>query len=482
MHSPIENTAGRLPKVALPSRAPASLSAGRAQLLLDFLAGALAWPTAATVLAGAWPGALLNQAVLLLLPPAAWILLLFALGLYRREALGNTRKALERATLAAGASALVVSAVATILSASVALPIPTSALFAGTTICFALCGVVSRLALLGLRWQGMLHRRIVIVGSGRRAWDLAWLLRREGRSLHYEIVFVHDPAYGELDPRLVSGEAGQVVAGTGDILGIVVGFGADQVVVAPDERRGLDMRALLSCKTAGFPVMEYLQLIEDEIGRVDIKRIELGWLLYSKGFNLGLLDRALKRALDIAVSAAVLLATGPFLLLAIVAVKIDDPGPAFYSQARVTRGGRVFRIVKLRTMRVDAERAGAVWAAERDPRITRIGRFLRRTRLDELPQLINVLRGDMSFVGPRPERPEFTNELAAKLPLYDERHLVKAGLTGWAQVNYPYGASLDDARSKLSYDLYYVKNFSVLFDLMIVLQTLRVVLWPGGVR
>jgi lipopolysaccharide/colanic/teichoic acid biosynthesis glycosyltransferase len=133
-------------------------------------------------------------------------------------------------------------------------------------------------------------------------------------------------------------------------------------------------------------------------------------------------------------------------------------------------------------MRTDAERAGAVWAAERDPRITRIGRFLRRTRLDELPQLVNVLRGDMSFVGPRPERPEFTRELAEKLPLYEERHLVKAGLTGWAQVNYPYGASLDDARSKLSYDLYYVKNSGLLFDVMIILQTLRVVLWPGGVR
>jgi lipopolysaccharide/colanic/teichoic acid biosynthesis glycosyltransferase len=146
----------------------------------------------------------------------------------------------------------------------------------------------------------------------------------------------------------------------------------------------------------------------------------------------------------------------------------------------VTRGGRIFNILKLRTMRADAERAGAVWAAAQDPRITRIGSFLRRTRLDELPQLLNVLRGDMSLVGPRPERPEFTRNLAAKLPLYDARHLVKAGLTGWAQINYPYGASLDDARSKLSYDLHYVKNYGILFDLLILAQTLRVVLWPGN--
>jgi lipopolysaccharide/colanic/teichoic acid biosynthesis glycosyltransferase len=142
----------------------------------------------------------------------------------------------------------------------------------------------------------------------------------------------------------------------------------------------------------------------------------------------------------------------------------------------------VFHIMKLRTMLVNAEAKGATWAAERDPRITAVGRFLRRSRLDELPQLFNVLRGDMSLVGPRPERPEFVADLAQSLALYEERHRVKAGLTGWAQVNYPYGASLDDARSKLSYDLYYVKNFSVLFDLRILLQTLRVVLWPSGVR
>jgi lipopolysaccharide/colanic/teichoic acid biosynthesis glycosyltransferase len=153
-----------------------------------------------------------------------------------------------------------------------------------------------------------------------------------------------------------------------------------------------------------------------------------------------------------------------------------------YRQERVSKDGRIFSIMKLRTMRVDAEELGAVWAAEEDTRITRAGRFLRRARIDELPQLVNVLRGEMSFVGPRPERPMFVKELAEQIPLYNERHMVKAGLTGWAQINYPYGASIDDARSKLSYDLYYVKNFSILFDFVILLQTLRVVLWPSGVR
>jgi lipopolysaccharide/colanic/teichoic acid biosynthesis glycosyltransferase len=165
------------------------------------------------------------------------------------------------------------------------------------------------------------------------------------------------------------------------------------------------------------------------------------------------------------------------------AVWLGDRGPVFYRQERVTKGGRRFQILKLRTMRIDAEAAGAVWAAARDSRITRAGRFLRRSRIDELPQLFNILKGDMSLVGPRPERPEFIEGLAEQLPLYRERHAVRSGLTGWAQINYPYGASLDDARSKLSYDLYYVKKHGFFLDLLIIMQTLRVVIWPGaGVR
>ncbi len=237
------------------------------------------------------------------------------------------------------------------------------------------------------------------------------------------------------------------------------------------------------CRSAGYPVLQYMSFIEKEVRRIDIKRLDLTWVLYSEGFNFGPLDRALKRILDIGASLAILIPLLPFLLLAMLAVWLDDGGPVLYRQVRVTKGGRPFQIMKLRTMRVDAEKSGAVWAAAGDSRITRVGNFLRRSRLDELPQLFNVLKGDMSLVGPRPERPEFIEELARQLPLYDERHAVKAGLTGWAQINYPYGASLDDARSKLSYDLYYVKNFNIFFDVLIVMQTLRVVIWPGsGVR
>jgi len=210
--------------------------------------------------------------------------------------------------------------------------------------------------------------------------------------------------------------------------------------------------------------------------------MELGWVLYSDGFSFGLLDRMVKRAIDLLTSLVILVLTAPFVALAMLAIRLEGRGPLLYRQERVTRDGRVFEILKLRTMQVNAEADGAVWAEVNDARVTRVGRFLRRTRLDELPQLFNVVRGDMSIVGPRPERPVFVADLAREIPLYNERHMVKAGLTGWAQVNYPYGASVEDARNKLSYDLYYVKNFSFLLDVLIFAQTVRVLFWPGGVR
>jgi sugar transferase (PEP-CTERM system associated) len=309
------------------------------------------------------------------------------------------------------------------------------------------------------------------------------MLTREGRNLNYEIAFLHDPRLGAIDPRLADGKAGRILDSCGfRVLAAARDVGADQIVVAPDERRGMDLEPLLECKKAGYPIVQYLSFIEKEIRRIDLKRMELGWLLYSDGFTFGTMDRFLKRLFDLVVSGLVLLVSSPLLLAGMMAIRWEGRGPLLYRQERVTLEGRVFHILKLRTMRVDAEARGAVWAAEKDSRITKVGAFLRRTRIDELPQLFNILKGEMSFVGPRPERPIFVEELAGKIPLYHERHMVKAGLTGWAQINYPYGASVDDARSKLSYDLYYVKNFSMLFDLVILLQTLRVVLWPSGVR
>jgi lipopolysaccharide/colanic/teichoic acid biosynthesis glycosyltransferase len=195
-----------------------------------------------------------------------------------------------------------------------------------------------------------------------------------------------------------------------------------------------------------------------------------------------MLDDFIKRGLDIVLSALALFVSLPILLLSMLAVCLDSRGPIFYRQERVTLNGRIFWLIKLRTMYEDAETNGPKWADEKDPRITRVGAILRRTRLDEIPQLLNILWGDMSIVGPRPERPCFVAELSHELRLYRLRHSVRAGLTGWAQINYRYGASLEDAQRKLEYDLFYIKNFSLLRDGAIMLQTLRVLLWPDGVR
>ncbi len=450
----------------------ASLSTGRAIFYLDLLAVALLWPVALLLTGGGGP-------IAALLYPVAGLVALYALGLYRRDLALEVRRSLARVPVAAAGGALASAAALTVLG------LPGGGIVAAVQAagCFLLTGVLARVMFDVLRRRGLFCRALLVVGAGRRAWDLAWMLRKEGMYLNYRLVFLHSPELGEVDPRLAGGCWGAVVElPPGGFLHAAQEYAVDSIVVAPDERRGLKLEGLLACKIAGIPVLQYLSFIEREIRRVDLKRMELSWLLYSDGFVFGTLDRVLKRTLDLVVSSTVLLLASPFLLAAMAAIKAEDGGPALYRQTRITRGGRPFQINKLRTMRVDAECGGAVWAAQGDARITRIGAFLRRTRLDEVPQLFNVLRGEMSFVGPRPERPDFVHMLTEAIPLYPERHVAKAGLTGWAQINYPYGASIDDARSKLSYDLYYVKNFSVLFDLLIILQTIRVVLWPGGVR
>jgi exopolysaccharide biosynthesis polyprenyl glycosylphosphotransferase len=231
-------------------------------------------------------------------------------------------------------------------------------------------------------------------------------------------------------------------------------------------------------------VNEVSTFLERETGRIDLRSVNPSWLIFSDGFSSGRrLSSFAKRAFDIAASAVLLAIMFPVIALAALAVRLDSKGPSFYRQKRVGLYGDLFDVIKLRTMRIDAEADGkAKWAEENDPRITRIGRFLRKTRIDELPQCWSVLKGDMSFVGPRPERPEFVEDLEEKLVYYAERHMVKPGITGWAQINYPYGANLNDARHKLEFDLYYAKNYTPFLDLLIMLQTIRVVLWPDGAR
>ena len=372
--------------------------------------------------------------------PAADMLLLFAMGMYRRDAMVDTNRSLSRVPLVVGMGtvlAVTLSAVLPVLMPAVfAIPAgrDQAVVLALAIGCFTAAAFIARLMLSVLLRHRVLRRRLLVIGAGRRAWDLLQMLTKEGSNLNYELTFLHDDTLGELDSRLANDTAGRIIRAEGfGVLGAARDQAADQIIIAPDERRGMNLERLLDCKKAGFPVVQYLSFVEKEIRRVDLKRMELSWLLYSEGFTFGVIDRVVKRGFDLLVSSVVLLLTAPLILAGIIAIRWEGRGPVFYRQERVTRDGRVFSIMKLRTMRVDAERQGAVWAATSDSRITTVGHFLRRTRIDELPQLVNILLGDMSFVGPRPERPMFVDELATKIPLYHERHMVKAGLTGWAQ-------------------------------------------------
>ncbi len=259
---------------------------------------------------------------------------------------------------------------------------------------------------------------------------------------------------------------------------------ASEVVLALEERRkALPLNDLIRIKTTGVHVNELSSFLERETGRVDLDTVNPSWLIFSDGFSAGRrISSAAKRMFDIVASLILLILSAPIVCLTAIAIKLESKGPAFYRQTRVGLFTEPFNLIKLRSMRQDAEAGGAVWAQENDPRVTRIGRIIRKLRIDELPQAWNVLRGDMSFVGPRPERPEFVADLEKKLKYFAERHMVKPGITGWAQINYPYGASLEDSRHKLEYDLYYAKNYTPFLDVLILLQTLRVVLWPDGAR
>jgi sugar transferase (PEP-CTERM system associated) len=245
----------------------------------------------------------------------------------------------------------------------------------------------------------------------------------------------------------------------------------------------LPLSDLLRIKTTGVHVNDFSSFIERETGRVDLDTVNPSWLIFSDGFSSGrAISSAVKRLFDIAASSLLLIVSAPVIVVFAIAVKLDSKGPAFYRQQRVGLFGQNFDVIKLRSMRTDAEVGGAQFAQENDPRVTRLGQFIRKVRIDELPQTWSVLKGEMSFVGPRPERPQFVSELEEQLPYYAERHMVKPGITGWAQINYPYGANLEDSRHKLEYDLYYAKNYTPFLDLLILLQTLRVVLWSEGAR
>ncbi|MBN2971421.1 TIGR03013 family PEP-CTERM/XrtA system glycosyltransferase [Roseomonas aeriglobus] len=321
-------------------------------------------------------------------------------------------------------------------------------------------------------------RRVVVLGAGPRAERLRQLSRRPGAGFAV-VGYVSMSETNRVIPEAIARDAIYNLADH------VVLLNASEVVLALEERRNsLPLKDLLRIKTTGVHVNDTSTFLERETGRVDLDSVNPSWLIFSDGFSSGrMLSGVFKRLFDIAASLILLVLTLPLVLATALAIKLESKGPAFYRQRRVGLYGETFDCIKLRSMRTDAEVAGvAVWAEKDDPRITRIGRIIRKLRIDELPQCWSVLKGEMSFVGPRPERPQFVEDLETKLPYYAERHMVKPGITGWAQINYPYGASIEDSRQKLEYDLYYAKNYSPFLDLLILLQTMRVILWPAGAR
>jgi sugar transferase (PEP-CTERM system associated) len=270
------------------------------------------------------------------------------------------------------------------------------------------------------------------------------------------------------------------------LMDLVLAYEVDELVVAPDDRRlRLPVDEILDCKMSGTMVLDLLSFFEKETSRIKLDVLHPSWIFFSDGFRLSGLANYSKRVLDLLAGGIIFLLTWPLMLLVTLAILIESggKGPILYHQVRVGLNGRKFKVHKFRSMCTNAEADGvARWATKGDSRITRVGAFIRKTRLDELPQVFNVLLGEMSLVGPRPERPEFVEQLEREIPFYAERHRVKPGVTGWAQLSYPYGATIEDARNKLEFDLYYVKNASVFLDLIILLETVEVVLWGKGAQ
>lgn len=337
--------------------------------------------------------------------------------------------------------------------------------------------VMNRLVVGGILGAAAFRRRVLVLGAGHRADRLRKLSERPESGF----VIVGFVAMTESEPVVEEAISRSAIH---NLTRYVENLGVSEVVLALEERRNsLPLSDLLRIKTTGVHVNDFSSFIERETGRIDLDTVNPSWLIFSDGFSSGrAISSAAKRLFDIAASSLLLVLAAPIIAVFALLVKLDSKGPAFYRQTRVGLFGQPFDVIKLRSMRTDAEVGGAQFAQENDPRVTRLGRFIRKVRIDELPQTWSVLKGEMSFVGPRPERPEFVSDLEEQLPFYAERHMVKPGITGWAQINYPYGASLEDSRHKLEYDLYYAKNYTPFLDLLILLQTLRVVLWHEGAR
>jgi len=393
--------------------------------------------------------------------------------LYDLTVVSSSRELVIRLLQGAGAAAIVLAAAC--------LVVPSLILDPGTFVTalgvFVIAVLTWRLAFNYLAQDPHLEERVLIIGTGDTARMLAQHIGRQ-QDFAYRLVGFVDEAEAEVVRHH------DVLGNATDIRRIVAEQHVDRIIVGLSDRRGrLPIEELLSAKLSGVRVEDATTTYERLTGKILIDDLKPSWLIFSDGFRASRGTRFVKRMLDLALSLLGFIIASPLMALTALAIRLDSKGPVLYTQERVGENGRVFTVVKFRSMRTDAEPAGRpMWARDKDDRITRVGRFIRLTRLDELPQLWNVVRGDMSFVGPRPERPFFVEQLAREIPFYLQRHAVKPGVTGWAQVKYQYGSSIEDAMEKLRYDLYYIKHMSIFFDLTIVLDTVKVILFGKGAK
>jgi len=335
-------------------------------------------------------------------------------------------------------------------------------------------------------------RRVLVVGTGPEARNVANELGTSGIRPHVMVGFYHvgpvnesAELFGTPETPMLADSRVPIFSGTRSIDELVREHRVDEIIVAVREQRdvGLPMDQLLAARIRGVPVLDLAAFSERTRGEVPVDSLKASWLVYGHGFVQDYLRSAIKRDFDLAASLLLLIITFPIMVLTAIAIKLDSRGPILYFQERVGFRGRSFMCPKFRSMATDAESDGvARWATKNDSRVTRVGAVIRACRIDELPQLFSVLRGEMSLVGPRPERPGFVQQLRAQIPFYDIRHSVKPGVTGWAQVRYSYGASVEDARRKHQFDLYYVKNHSLFLDLVVLVETVSVVLFREGSR
>ena len=354
---------------------------------------------------------------------------------------------------------------------------PLAVVFGSSAVGLALCHAF----MFRLGKRDLLKQRVMVLGAGRAAKQIERELRRKVDWLDAQLV-----GYVEVPGEKCAIRDSEVLPKAGSLLELAVEHRVHELVVAVDDLGGnFPTQELIECKMSGIDVVDLETFFEKRAGKVNLDTLKPGGIVFTDDFSGAVLNGRVHRLFDLVVAGVVLTMAVPIMLAAALAILIESRGrgPVLYKQKRVGRNGQTFEILKFRSMRVGAEKSGkAQWATVNDPRVTRVGGFIRKSRIDELPQVLNVLRGDMSFVGPRPERPEFAQRLEKTIPYYHLRHSVNPGITGWAQIHYPYGASERDAREKLRYDLYYIKNFGSSLDIQILVNTAAVVLWGRGAR